>query len=176
MAQGIREDGECARAWPGARPSSWTGSTAGRLGGGRSNLRGRQRPGVQHRWHVPAAETEAVFSRPSAVLACPEAVSLVAWCEGRPVGAAQAFSGDAIGGIYWVGTVDEMRGRGSLAREVSVATNIVFDRGGGQHPAVSPMAESIYRLMGYVTLYHLCSRIFRKPVRSNAQPLQELES
>lgn len=103
---------------------------------------------------TPPEEVEAMFSRPAGLLASRAVVSVVARSDGLPIAAAQTFLSDGIGGIYWVGTVPEMRGRGIGDWVSRAATNTVFDRGGDASILqASPMAEPIYRVMGYETLY-----------------------
>jgi ribosomal protein S18 acetylase RimI-like enzyme len=103
---------------------------------------------------MPPQEVAAVFSRPEVVLAAPDVVNVVAYFAGKPVGAAQAFMSDGVGGIYWVGTVSNARGRGIGELCTRTVTNMAFDRGAVACALqASPMGEPIYRRMGYEDAY-----------------------
>jgi predicted GNAT family acetyltransferase len=70
------------------------------------------------------------------------------------VAAAQTLLSHGIAGVYWVGTVDDARGRGLGEAVTRAVTNAAFDLGARANTLqASIMGEPIYRRMGYETLY-----------------------
>jgi GNAT superfamily N-acetyltransferase len=101
----------------------------------------------------PAEATASCFGRPDAILA-PHVAAFVADFDGAPVGAAMTVLSHGIAGIYWVGTLEEARGRGIAEALMRVATNWGLDAGAPNvQLQASPMGEPIYRRMGYEELY-----------------------
>jgi hypothetical protein len=99
-------------------------------------------------------EVAAVFNHPPGLLASTSVRSVVGYLAGAPVVAAQTLLSHGIGGIYWVASVDEVRGRGMGAAVSRAATNLAFDEGAAACALqASTMGEGIYRRMGYETLY-----------------------
>ena len=94
--------------------------------------------------------------------------SVVGYLGVRPVVAAQTLVSHGIGGVYWVGAVDDVRGRGMGAAITRIATNMCFDRGADAATLqASPMGEGIYQRMGYETLYRYRSYLrVRRPSRA----------
>jgi ribosomal protein S18 acetylase RimI-like enzyme len=113
-----------------------------------------------------------LFSLPDHLLHCPNAFQVVTYMNGRPVAAAQTWLSDGIAGIYWVGTVEEVRGRG-LGEAVSrAAMNIGFDKGAQAVTLQgSRMGEPLFRHMGLRELYgyetYVCLRARKQPVPSS---------
>jgi hypothetical protein len=103
---------------------------------------------------MPPDQVAAMFSCPGNLLSCPDLISVVAYRDNQPVSAAQVYLSHGIAGIYWVGTVEAVRGQG-LAEVVTRAVgNMAFDRGARLCTLqASPMGEPVYRRMGYVELY-----------------------
>jgi hypothetical protein len=102
---------------------------------------------------MPADVLRAGFSRPEAVLA-PHIAAFVAYVDGEPQSAAMTCLSHGVAGVYWVGTVEAARGRGLAEACTLAATNAGFDFGARlQSLQASPMGESIYRRMGYETLF-----------------------
>jgi predicted GNAT family acetyltransferase len=96
-------------------------------------------------------------------------VTLVGYLGTIPVAAAQALVSHDVGGVYWVGAVDDVRGRGIGEAVSRAATNALLDRSARACVLqTSKMAETIYRRLGYVTLYryrtYLAVRRRRKTV------------
>jgi len=103
---------------------------------------------------MPEEVASAVLSRPERLLAAPNVYSVVAYLDGDPVAAAQTMLSHGIAGVYWVGTIDEARGRGLGEAVTRAVTNEAFDRGATANSLqASPMGEPIYRRMGYEELY-----------------------
>jgi hypothetical protein len=103
---------------------------------------------------MPPDQVAAVFSRPTNMLACADAISVVAYRDGEAVSAAQVFLSHGIAGVYWVGTVSSARGRGLAEAVTRVVGNMAFDRGARFSTLqASPMGEPVYLRMGYVELY-----------------------
>lgn len=93
----------------------------------------------------------------------PHLAVVVAYDDDRPVAAAQALLSHGIAGVYWVGTVDDARGRGLGEAVCRWVTNWAFDQGAAaQTLQASSMGEPIYLRMGYETLYRYTSW-FREP-------------
>jgi hypothetical protein len=59
-----------------------------------------------------------------------------------------------IAGVYWVATLESVRGQGLADLVTRVVTNRGFELGAAVNTLqASPMGESIYRRMGYEELY-----------------------
>lgn len=104
----------------------------------------------------PTAMSEAItrFDR----LLEPHIAVVVAYDADRPVAAAQAFLSHGIAGVYWVGTVEDARGKGLGEAVCRWVTNWAFDQGAAaQTLQASTMGESIYLRMGYETIYRYTS-------------------
>ncbi len=96
-----------------------------------------------------------VFEKPGAVLTDPSATILVARREGQPVATAMVYESDGVASLQWVGTVPAARGTGLGALVTVMATNLAFDRGASSCSLqASPMGASVYRRLGYETIYH----------------------
>ena len=101
----------------------------------------------------PEVATE-VLSRPDRFLAASNLYSVVAYLDGTPAAAAQTILSHGIAGVYWVGTIEEARGRGLGEAVTRAVTNEAFDRGATANSLqASPMGEPIYRRMGYEEIY-----------------------
>ena len=76
----------------------------------------------------PPGEIEALFSYPAGLLASPDVFTIVGYLGTSPVAAAQALLSHGVGGVYWVGAVDDVRGRGIGEAVSRAATYALFDR------------------------------------------------
>jgi len=99
---------------------------------------------------MPADVAPAVLG-PSATVIAPHIVAFVAFADGAPVAAAMTIVTHGVAGVYWVGTVPEVRGRGLAELCTRAAGNAGFDLGARIAALqASPMGEPVYRRMGYV--------------------------
>lgn len=78
------------------------------------------------------------------------AVAFLVLLDGEPVGIAMTMVSHGIAGIYWVGSLEQARGKG-VGRAVTVAaTNAGFDLGADVASLqASPMGKPIYLALGY---------------------------
>lgn len=81
-------------------------------------------------------------------------VTFLALLEGEPVGIAMTMVSHSVAGIYWVGSLEQARGKG-IGRAVTVAaTNAGFDLGADVASLqASPMGKPIYLELGYETAF-----------------------
>jgi GNAT superfamily N-acetyltransferase len=81
-------------------------------------------------------------------------VAFLALLDGEPVSIAMTIVSHGVAGIYWVGSLEQARGKG-LGRAVTVAaTNAGFDLGAEVASLqASPMGKPIYEAMGYETAF-----------------------
>jgi hypothetical protein len=81
-------------------------------------------------------------------------VAFLALLDGEPVSIAMTMVSHGVAGIYWVGSLEQARGKG-LGRAVTVAaTNAGFDLGDKVAPLqASPMGKPIYLELGYETAF-----------------------
>ena len=104
---------------------------------------------------MPAEVLVDVFEEPGAVLADPAATILVARRDDQPVATAMVYESDGVASLQWVGTVPAARGTGLGALITVMVTNLAFDRGASSCSLqASPMGASVYRRLGYETMYH----------------------
>ena len=82
--------------------------------------------------------------------------------DGAPASAAMTVVHERVAGIYWVGTLEEARGKGLGWATTAAATNAGFELGGELASLqASHMGEPIYARMGYEVLYPY--RLFMAP-------------
>jgi hypothetical protein len=82
------------------------------------------------------------------------AAAFLGYLDGKPVSAAMTIVSHAVAGIYWVGTLEEARGKGLAWATTAAATNAGFDLGVDLASLqASHMGEPIYARMGYETLH-----------------------
>lgn len=81
-------------------------------------------------------------------------VAFLALLDGEPVSIAMTMVSHGVAGIYWVGSLEQARGKG-LGRAVTVAaTNAGFDLGADVASLqASPMGKPIYLELGYKTAF-----------------------
>jgi len=107
------------------------------------------------------AEVFAGYTNHAGLLA-ENVVAFLALLNGEPVGIAMTMVSHGVAGIYWVGSLEQARGKG-LGRAVTVAaTNAGFDLGADVASLqASPMGKPIYEAMGYETAFDY--RMFMSP-------------
>jgi GNAT superfamily N-acetyltransferase len=94
------------------------------------------------------------FYEDHAGLLADNVAAFLAYMDGVPVSIAMTIVSHGVAGIYWVGSVEEARGKGLGGALTAAATNAGFDLGAEfASLQASPMGEPIYRAMGYETIY-----------------------
>ena len=84
--------------------------------------------------------------------------------DGRPAGIAMTIVSHGVAGIYWVGCTEEARGRGLGWSVTAAAVNAGFEMGAGiASLQASPMGESLYRRMGFETIYGYRLYLYPQP-------------
>jgi ribosomal protein S18 acetylase RimI-like enzyme len=87
-------------------------------------------------------------------LAADNAAAFLAHLDGLPAGISMTIVSHGVAGIYWVGTTDDARGRGLGWTMTATAVNAGFDMGAEiASLQASPMGESLYRRMGFETIF-----------------------
>jgi ribosomal protein S18 acetylase RimI-like enzyme len=87
-------------------------------------------------------------------LAAGNAAAFLARLDGSPAAIAMTIVSHGVAGIYWVGTTVEARGRGLGRTMTASAVNAGFAMGADiASLQASPMGESLYRKMGFETLF-----------------------
>jgi GNAT superfamily N-acetyltransferase len=80
---------------------------------------------------------------------------IVAYDGSTPLAAAIAITRDDVGGLYWVGTRPDARGRGAATAVTTWATRRAFERGARCVTLQASRAgQPIYERLGYRTLTH----------------------
>ena len=93
------------------------------------------------------------YDRPEGLLA-DNVRAFLGYLDGKPVSAAMTVIHGGVAGIYWVGTIEEARGKGLAWAATAATTNAGFDLGAELASLqASHMGEPIYARMGYETLY-----------------------
>jgi GNAT superfamily N-acetyltransferase len=113
-------------------------------------------------WRVAIASYESIGFPPEvftgytnhAGLLTENVVAFLALLDGEPVSIAMTMVSHGVAGIYWVGSLEQARGKG-LGRAVTVAaTNAGFDLGADVASLqASPMGKPIYLELGYETVF-----------------------
>lgn len=106
-------------------------------------------------WETYAIPREAVamIFADGRFLLSPNVHAVVGFSDGKPAAAAMLLMSHGIGGIYWVGTVPEARGRGLAEACTNAMARRAFELGVELVTLqASPMGESIYRRMGFESL------------------------
>jgi ribosomal protein S18 acetylase RimI-like enzyme len=113
-------------------------------------------------WRVAAAAYASIGFPPEVFafyedhggLATDNAAAFLAALDGRPAGIAMTIVSHGVAGIYWVGTTDDARRRGLGWTVTATAVNAGFDMGAEiASLQASPMGESLYRRMGFETIF-----------------------
>lgn len=81
-------------------------------------------------------------------------VAFLALLDGEPVGIAMTMVSHGVAGIYWVGSLEQARGKGIGRAVTAAATNAGFELGADiASLQASPMGKPIYEAMGYETAF-----------------------
>lgn len=79
--------------------------------------------------------------------------AFLAYLDGVPVSIAMTIVSHGVAGIYWVGSLEQVRAEGLGWAVTAAATNAGFDLGADVASLqASPMGESVYAAMGYETV------------------------
>ena len=101
--------------------------------------------------------------RPDAFFGRDDTAAFVAYSEGRPVAAASVVLAQGIGGIQWVGVLEEARGRGLAVAVTGAAANAGFEMGAdAAWLEASHMGEPVYLRMGFEEMFNY--RIYVAPL------------
>ena len=116
---------------------------------------------------MPAEVLSDLFDETARVLADPAAFIVVARRGDEPIATAMAYESDGVASLQWVGTVPSARTAGLGALVTVAATNLTFEHGASSCSLqASPMGESVYRRLGYETVYHYAEYVrWPKPPR-----------
>lgn len=80
--------------------------------------------------------------------------AFVAYLDGEPASIAMTIVSHGVAGIYWVGSLEQARGKGLGQATTAAATNAGFELGADLASLqASPMGKPIYERMGYETLF-----------------------
>jgi ribosomal protein S18 acetylase RimI-like enzyme len=97
-------------------------------------------------------------------LAATNAATFLARLEGRPAAIAMTLVSHGVAGIYWVGTLEEARGRGLAWAVTAAAVNAGFDLGGELVSLqASAMGRPVYERMGFESVYDYRLLLCRSP-------------
>ena len=96
--------------------------------------------------------------------------AFLAHLDGRPAGISMTIVNHGVAGIYWVGATDGARGKG-LGRAVTAAAMNAGLAMGATSASLqaSPMGESLYRQMGFETIYDY--RLYLSPLPDSSAQL-----
>jgi hypothetical protein len=129
---------------------------------------------VDDYWEIAAAsytsngfppEVFAGYTNRTGLLAAENAAAFVAYLDGEPVSIAMTIVSHGVAGIYWVGSLEQARGRGLGRATTAAATNAGFELGADLASLqASPMGKPIYERMGYETLFDY--RLYMSPTPS----------
>lgn len=121
-------------------------------------------------WKVAAASYASIGFPPEvfggygnhAGLLAENLAAFVAYLDGEPVSIAMTIVSHGVAGIYWVGSLEQARGRGLGRAVTAAATNAGFELGAKLASLqASTMGKPIYEAMGYETLFDY--RLFMSP-------------
>ncbi|HEV7399190.1 MAG TPA: GNAT family N-acetyltransferase [Solirubrobacterales bacterium] len=80
--------------------------------------------------------------------------AFIAYLDGEPVSIAMTIVSHGVAGIYWVGSLEQARGKGLGRAVTAAATNAGFKLGAEVASLqASPMGKPVYEAMGYETAY-----------------------
>jgi GNAT superfamily N-acetyltransferase len=100
-------------------------------------------------------------------LVAANAAAFLAFADGRPVAIAMTLVSHGVAGIYWVGTLEQARGRGLGGMVTAAAVNAGFDLGGEiASLQASPMGKPVYERMGFETIFDYRLLICAPPERN----------
>jgi hypothetical protein len=86
--------------------------------------------------------------------------AFIAYLDGEPVSIAMTIVSHGVAGVYWVGSLEQARGKGLGQAVTAAATNAGFGAEIASLQA-SPMGKPIYEAMGYETVFDY--RLFMSP-------------
>jgi GNAT superfamily N-acetyltransferase len=121
-------------------------------------------------WKVAAASYASIGFPPEvfagysdhAGLRAGDVAALIAYLDGEPVSIAMTIVSHGVAGIYWVGSLEQARGKGLGRAVTAAATNAGFKLGAEVASLqASPMGKAIYEAMGYETVFDY--RLFMSP-------------
>ncbi len=93
------------------------------------------------------------YEDPTGLLA-ENAAAFIAYLDERPVSIAMTIVSHGVAGIYWVGSLEQARGKGLGWALTATATNAGFDLGADAASLqASVMGRPIYAAMGYEAIY-----------------------
>lgn len=113
-------------------------------------------------WQIAAASYTSIGFPPEVFghytdgsgLLADNVAAFIAYLDGTPVSIAMTIVTDGVAGIYWVGSLEQARGKGLGRITTTAATNAGFDLGADiASLQASPMGQPIYEAMGYETIY-----------------------
>jgi GNAT superfamily N-acetyltransferase len=121
-------------------------------------------------WEIAAAsytslgfppEVFASYSNRTGLLA-DNIAAFIAYLDGESVSIAMTIVNHGVAGIYWVGSLEQARGKGLGRATTAAATNAGFEMGADLASLqASPMGKPIYERMGYKTLFDY--RLYMSP-------------
>jgi GNAT superfamily N-acetyltransferase len=95
------------------------------------------------------------------------AAAFLAHLDGRPAGISMTIVSHGVAGIYWVGATEAARGRGLGRAMTAAAVDAGLEMGGASASLqASPMGESLYRRMGFETIFDYRLYMCRRPEAS----------
>ena len=104
---------------------------------------------------MPSEVLADLFDEVALVLEDAAASIVVARRDDEPVATAMVYESDGVASLQWVGTVPAGRTTGLGALVTVATTNLAFADGASSCSLqASPMGESVYRRLGYETIYH----------------------
>ena len=113
-------------------------------------------------WHIAAAAYASLDFPPEVFqgytdhrgLLADNLVAFIAYLDGDPVSIAMTIVNHGVAGIYWVGSLEQARGKGLGRATTAAATNAGFELGADiASLQASPMGRPIYEEMGYETVF-----------------------
>ena len=121
-------------------------------------------------WKVAAASYASIgfppevfggYSNHDGLLAA-NVAAFIAYLDDEPVSIAMTIVSHGIAGIYWVGSLEQARGKGLGRAVTTAATKAGFELGADVASLqASPMGKPIYEAMGYETVFDY--RLFMSP-------------
>ena len=115
-------------------------------------------------------EVFAGYTKHTGLLAA-NVAAFIAYLDGEPVSIAMTIVSDGVAGIYWVGSLEQARGRGLGRAITAAATRAGFELGADiASLQASPMGRPIYEAMGYEAVYDYRLLMSPAPERSIAAP------
>ncbi len=113
-------------------------------------------------WRIAAASYTSIgfppevfdFYTDGAGLLADNVAAFIAYLDDTPVSIAMTIVTDGVAGIYWVGSLEQARGKGLGRATTTAATNAGFNLGADiASLQASPMGEPIYAAMSYEPIY-----------------------